>query len=192
MGPHHCARVHQDWECYHVGNTGNKITHGVFIPMPYVAFQIVNVQGLIPLKVNSTVHSVSMTGVKKSYVSTALATRTVCLFRWMYARVTGLCKLLPNLIMTLRVKGWPVLVFALSRRWLERPVDAGTGSPTLLAYHTVPGVPPVTRVNSERGSMSISSAVVGHPNTMMKNEMKKKTASYIAKRKEVTPTYYSW
>ena len=84
--------------------------------MPYVAFQIVKVQGLIPLKVNSTVHSVSMTGVKKSYVSGPLATRTVCLFRGMYARVTGLCKLLPNLIMTLRVKGWPVLVFALSRR----------------------------------------------------------------------------
>ena len=62
------------------------------------------------------------------------------------------------------------------------------GSPTLLAYDTVPGVPPVTRVTSERGSMSISSAVVGHPNTMMKNEMKKKTASYIAKRKEVTRT----
>ena len=35
--------------------------------------------------------------------------------------------------------------------------------------------------------MSMSSAVVGHPNTM-KNEMKEKTASYIAKRKEVTPT----
>ena len=105
----------------------------------------------------------------------------------MYVRVTGLCKLLPNLVMTFRVKGWPVLVFALSRRCLERPVDAGTGSPTLLAYHTVPGVPPVTRVNSERGSMSVSSAVVGHPNTR-KNEMKEKTASYIAMRKEVTPT----
>ena len=35
--------------------------------------------------------------------------------------------------------------------------------------------------------MSVSSAVVGHPNTR-KNEMKEKTASYIAKRKEVTPT----
>ena len=64
-------------------------------------------------------------------------------------------------------------------------MDAGTGSPTLLAYHIVPGVPPVTRVNSERGSMSISSAVVGHPNAMVKNEVRKKTASYIAKRKEV-------
>ena len=35
--------------------------------------------------------------------------------------------------------------------------------------------------------MSMSSAVVGHPNTM-NNEVKEKTASYIAKRKEVTPT----
>ena len=34
------ARVHQDRQCYHVGNTRNRITHDLFIPIPYVAFQI--------------------------------------------------------------------------------------------------------------------------------------------------------